>query len=289
MMKAMDALDPQRALYLPDGDGFIGTLRTQGGWHPNQQHGGPVQALMARAIEAFPALVPMQVSRLTHDLFRPVPIGPRLTIEVDVLREGKRIQLLEAVLRVGDVEHVRTRALRLRDGDMSAVGERGIGMGDDPADVTAPTVPWAEELADTDFSGTANVPGFMEGMSLRRILRAAADGAETGDFNGWWIRLRGPLVAGESPTPLQRLSVTGDFANMIGRMFDARNVSAINPDLNLHVLRLPVGEWVAVVGETRLALPTGQGVSTAQLRDRDGICGMAANSVLLQYRQPLVG
>ena len=31
------------ALYLRDGDGFVGTLLSQGGWHPEHQHGGPVQ------------------------------------------------------------------------------------------------------------------------------------------------------------------------------------------------------------------------------------------------------
>mgnify|MGYP004297473035 CR=1 FL=1 len=35
----MAAMDDE-ALYLPDGDGFVATLRTQGAWHPDQQHGG---------------------------------------------------------------------------------------------------------------------------------------------------------------------------------------------------------------------------------------------------------
>src|ERR1700709_2055766 len=98
----MGVVDDEKALYLPDGDGFVATLRTQGGWDPAHQHGGPVQALMAREVELFPSLVPMQVARLTHALFRPVPIGVRLTVNVDVAREGKRIQVLDAVLRAGD-------------------------------------------------------------------------------------------------------------------------------------------------------------------------------------------
>jgi hypothetical protein len=272
MMKVMD---DDRALYVPDGDGFVATLRTQGGWHPEQQHGGPVQALMARAVEHAPSLIPMQVARLSHDLIRPVPIGKKLTVAIDIVREGKRIQLIDTVLRVGDVEHARTRALRLRDDDMSGVS----GMGAEPPDTDA-ELPWAENLPTADFEGATNLPGFMEGIELRRFPRPNAPEG----LHGYWIGLRGPLIAGEATTPLQLLSVAADFANMIGRSVDAKRVTSINPDLNVHVLRLPEDPWIAVVGETRLALPTGIGVSTANLRDRSGICGLASNCQLIQHR-----
>src|SRR5262244_1451898 len=39
-----------------------------------------------------PAAVPMQVARVTIDLMRPVPVAP-LTLETEVLREGRKIQL----------------------------------------------------------------------------------------------------------------------------------------------------------------------------------------------------
>jgi hypothetical protein len=271
-------MDESRALYLPDGDGFVATLRTQGGWDPEAQHGGPVQALLARAVEHTPTLVPMQVVRLTHDLIRPVPIGKKLTVTTEIIREGKRIQLVDAVLRHGDVEHARLRALRLRDEDLSDVP----GMHNTIDDrVTEPQ--WVDDLEPAYLSGRAGMPGFLEGMELRRFQHP---GAAEGVF-GYWVRLLGPLVAGEPTTPLQQLSCVGDFANMIGATFDASVISAINPDLNLHVLRLPVGEWIAVLGDSRLALESGSGISTAQLRDRDGVCALAANSQLFQRRMPL--
>lgn len=269
-------MNDDRALYLPDGDGFIATLRTQGGWDPRHQHGGPVQALMARAVESFPSLVPMQVARLTHDLFRPVPIGPRLTVSVELLREGKRIQLLETVLRVGDVEHARCRALRLREEDLTDVPAGFVGTaGDGESPI------WAEDLPPSNMgTGEGLRPGFLDGMELRRF---PLPGGPEGSF-GYWVRVLVPVVAGEQSTPLQRLSVAGDFANMIGTTFDAKRVSAINPDLNVHVLRLPQDDWIAVMGESRVELGNGVGVSTAQLRDRRGICALAANCQLIQRR-----
>jgi hypothetical protein len=271
-------VDEARALYLPDGDGFVATLRTQGGWDPESQHGGPVQALLARAVELTPTLVPMQVVRLTHDLIRPVPIGKKLTVSTDIIREGKRIQLVDAVLRHGDVDYARLRALRLRDEDLSDVP----GMRNTVDDrVTEPQ--WVDGLDPAYLRGRAGLPGFFEGMELRRFEHPSAP---EGVF-GYWVRLRGPLVAGETTTPLQLLSVAGDFANMIGASFDASIISAINPDLNVHVLRLPVGEWIAVLGDSRLALENGSGISTAQLRDREGVCALASNSQLFQRRAPL--
>ncbi len=275
MMGPMDApIEESRALYLPDGDGFVATLCTQGGWDENHQHGGPVQALLARAVEHTPTLAPMQVARLTHDLIRPVPIGPRLLIDVQILREGKRIQLLEAVLRVGDIEYARTRVLRLRDEDLTgtATFHDTVDRGEDPV--------WPEDLPSDAFGMTQRLPGFFEGMELRRFPRpGAAEGV-----HGYWVRLRGPLVAGEPSTPLQRLSVAADFTNMIGATFDAQRISAINPDLNLHVLRPLEGEWIAVVGDSRMSLATGMGVSNAELRDRAGVCALASNCQLIQRR-----
>jgi Thioesterase-like superfamily len=268
-------VDDDQPLYLPDGDAFVATHRTQGGWDPNAQHGGPVQALLARAVEHTPTLVPMQVVRLTHDLIRPVPLGKKLRVSTDIVREGKRIQLVDAVLREGDAEHARLRALRLRDEDLSDVP----GM-HNTVDDRRTEPQWVDELEPTYLSTRAGVPGFLEGMELRRFEHPDAPEG----VYGYWVRMLGPLVAGEPTTPLQLLSVVGDFGNMIGTTFDPRIVSAINPDLNVHVLRLPVGEWIAVLGDSRLGLASGVGLSSAQLRDRAGVCALTSNSQLFQRR-----
>jgi hypothetical protein len=124
-------------------------------------------------------------------------------------------------------------------------------------------------------------PGFLDGMELRRF--PIPDGPE-GSF-GYWVRMLVPLLPDETPSPLVRLSIAGDFCNMIGAVYDATHLTAINPDLNVHVLKLPVGEWIAVAGDTRIALATGRGLSEAYLRDEDGsVVGVASNCQLIQRR-----
>lgn len=264
------------AFYLPEGTGFVGTHATQGGWDPNAQHGGPVEGLMARAVEQTPTLVPMDVVRITFDLIRPVPIGPRLDVVTRIVREGKKIQLVEAVMTSGDTELVRAVALRLRHEDLSERRDMPASTPIDDAidlpgpDAVQPIVPW----------DVTNRPGFLHGVELRRFQRpGSAEGV-----SAYWARIRLPLVPDEPITDLARLAIVGDFVNNIGVLIETRAFTAINPDVNLQLLRLPASEWIAVVGETRFDITAGYGLCSAQLRDEDGVCAIGTTSTLVQVR-----
>ncbi len=68
-----------------------------------------------------------------------------------------------------------------------------------------------------------------------------------------WFRLRAPIVAGEEPTPLQRLAAAGDFGNGISTILPWSEYMFINPDLTLYIERPPVGEWIALEAQTTIA------------------------------------
>ena len=74
------------------------------------------------------------------------------------------------------------------------------------------------------------------------------------------------------------------MTNTIGVMVDPTTYTTINPDMTIHVLRAPVGEWVNVAGDTRFSLAAGLGVSDAILGDETGVCAVASTSQLLQLR-----
>ncbi|HEX6286116.1 MAG TPA: acyl-CoA thioesterase domain-containing protein, partial [Acidimicrobiia bacterium] len=85
-------------VYVPGGSANVyeSTSLANAGWYDEGQHGGAFAALIVGHVEEnVPTLTEMQVNRLTVEIFRVIPLVD-LRIETDVLREGKRIQSVEA-------------------------------------------------------------------------------------------------------------------------------------------------------------------------------------------------
>jgi hypothetical protein len=259
------------ALYLPDGDGFVGTILTQGGWDPGAQNGAVVLALLGHQLEDVPTLAPMGLARLTVDLVRPVPIGVRLDVHVEVVREGKKLQVVLLELRAGDVLHVRATALRLRVTDLGAEGAALL-----PPTPTVEDAPALPPPADCPRVGeAAGAPGFLRGIEMRRAAGL-----------GVWIRLAVPVVAGEPIRATSRLTAGFDFAQLINAEVERAMpvMTMINPDVSAHVLRPPTGDWTAVTGRTTFAPTVGRGLSSATLSDAAGPFALASTTQLVQPR-----
>jgi hypothetical protein len=262
----------QQSLYVRDGDAFVGTSCTKNAWHENAQSGGAVLALLGHVLEDVPSLSRMSLTRLTVDLVRPVPIGEPLWIDHQISREGKLIQVVDSVVRSEGTELVRSRALRIREADLSA-GPCPPSTADDADLVTG--LPAPEELL--DVADQPGVAGFLvTGAELRRTA-----GEGTGPHCAW-VRLRVPVVAGEAIRATSRLTMPMDCVNLIGVAGLPAGITAINPDVSAHVVRPPVGEWVALVGDTRFAHGIGHGFSAAHLVDAHGVFGVTSTSQVVQ-------
>ena len=98
-----------------------------------------------------------------------------------------------------------------------------------------------------------------------------------------WFRLRRPLVAGETPSALQRLAAAGDFGNGISATLSWDEYLFINPDLTLYIEREPVGEWICLESETRIAAD-GIGLAESVLYDERGRVGRATQALLVAPR-----
>lgn len=260
------------AIYVPDGPGrFEPTELARGPWDPDAQHGGAPAALLAGALERLPAdgEAPMAIVRLTYELLRPVPLAP-LEVATRVLRPGRRVQLLEASLRAGGEEVCRATALRIRTADVPAPAPPAVpGLPRPPAESRATQPPAAD--AHTMFAGHGIEIRFAEG-------RFRAPGPASA-----WFRLRVPVVAGEEPSPLQRLAAAADFPNGISAAVEWATHVFINPDLTVYVERLPEGEWVGLDAVTRLSAH-GTGVSDAVLFDARGRIGRAQQALYVAER-----
>lgn len=71
-----------------------------------------------------------------------------------------------------------------------------------------------------------------------------------------WVRPPFPIVAGEDPTPFQRLAAISDFGNALANYAadwhdpdQRKTASYINTDISVSLLRPPEGEWLALVAD----------------------------------------
>jgi hypothetical protein len=234
-----------------------------------------VLALLGHVLEDVPTLTPMSLARLTVDIVRPVPVGQPIHVGTEVVREGKKIQLVELTLHVGDTVTTRARALRIRDRDVAALD--GLPISTSAANPAA-ALPPPEALRGVDrLPGVARFLRF--GAELRRTVYEPIDGV-----HAVWCRLRVPVVAGEPVRATSRAALPLDLVNLIGVDLDPARASSINPDVTGHLSRAPVGEWVALTGHTYFAHGVGHGVSMAVMSDADGIFGVASTSQILDPR-----
>lgn len=265
-------LPTDAALYRRVGhDTFVATDCTKSSWYDARQAGGAVLALLGHVLEDVPTLTAMSLTRLTVDIVRPVPIGPELRVATEILREGKKIQVVDLVVWADDVPTTRARALRIRDLDVrdrpgmptstTAVNPSSSLPGPDDL----PTVEHREGVADflRDGAEIRRSPEPIEGVSVV------------------WTRLRVPVVEGE---PVRRTSLAAfplDMVNLLGVDLDRTTALPVNPDVCGHLCRAPVGPWVALTGQTYDDHGVGHGVSVATMSDRDGAFGTTSTSQLL--------
>lgn len=264
------------AMYLRDGDGFVGTILTQGGWDRGGQNGACVLSLLGHCLEDVPSLTPMLMARMSVDLVRQVPIGQRFHVRPAILREGKKIQVVQLELVLDDLLHARATVLRLREQDVSATpGLSTSSTDEDPARELTP--PDRCERMD-GRGGPTEPPAFLQAVEMRRARYVEGPGY------GLWVRFDKPVVEGEPIRATSRLALGFDFVNLINVEFDIDAATMINPDVSAHVLRRPTGEWMGVTGDTRFAPDLGRGMSIAHLSDAQGVFGVASASQLVQPR-----
>lgn len=254
------------AFFVPDGDGFVASELTRGPWSRDHQHGGPPVALLGRAIarRAGAERPDLHIARFTVEFLRPMPIG-RASIEADVVRAGRKSMALAASLRIDGRDVARATALALRT--------TSLDLPPLPEEVAPPP---PEQSAPFSFPFFCDPIGYHSAMEIRIARGAFGSGALTG-----WLRMRHPLVAGEPPSPLERVLVAADAGNGLSAALDTERYSFMNPDLNVNLLRLPEGEWVCLDAVTTV-LPSGVGLADSRLYDVRGPIGRVVQCLLIE-------
>jgi len=259
------------AFYVSDGGRFVSSELTRGPWDEGSQHAGPPAALIARELERLPdaeGATDWQIGRITYEILRPVPIEP-LMVEARVLRPGRSVQHLSASLVGKAGELVRASAWR--------VARQALEL---PAGLDAeepPPPPAAAE--ERPFFPTGHEVGYHTAMEYRFV---AGSFLQPGPATVW-MRMRTPLVAGEEPTPIQRVMVAADSGNGVSATLDWARFLFINVDLTVHLHRMPVTEWVCLDAVT-IPQASGLGLSDTALHDERGSIGRALQTLLVRER-----
>ncbi|HEX8977521.1 MAG TPA: thioesterase family protein [Solirubrobacteraceae bacterium] len=263
------------AVFVRAGDRWRPDEIARGPWDPGALHGGAPAALLVHAFEACEPQEGLELARVTYEFVRPVPLA-ELEVSVEVVRPGRRVTLLDGVIRDASGEVVtRARALRARASQLG------------PTPGGPPPFPGPESETARALAGSGP-PGFGRGAAPMFATHAMDIRFVQGQFGALgpataWFRLRHPLIAGEPTSPFELAATAGDFGNGIASVVSWEEHVFINPDLTLYLERPPRGEWVAMQSETRVR-PGEVATSESVIWDQDGRVGRATQALLVFRR-----
>src|SRR6516164_2470185 len=228
---------------------FLSTLHSQGAWQPGEQHLAPASGLLLAEVER---RLPSDklVSRASFDVLGVIHSG-EFTVDVEVVRPGRSIELIEARMRHGDVTSIRARVWRLAASDTTNV--QGIEWAPlPPSDAMQP-------FALSSVWGG----GFIGSLEARQETDARPGRGRS------WLRTRYPLVAGEADPPVAGFLKLIDTANGLVVREPPGSVFFANVDLTVHFIREPEAGWVGF--DTRVNFgPSGLGETSSVLSDIHG-------------------
>lgn len=259
------------ALFQKNGNIYTPTEKAAGPWGPTMLHGGSTGGLMGHAMEEASGRDDLNFSRLTIDMFRPVPMAP-LTVESRVIRDGKRVQVLEATVFGNGKEVAKGTALKLV-----------------PQEVEVPDVaiPPANVLAGPDGIETMSLFGgqaenFPPGLHLNILLKRISGFGGTGEGESWF-RMPVPVIEGIDNSPFVHIATLSDFGNGLGQLYVKNSAGSINADITLYLHRIPDGEWVGFKSKAVMQ-NLGIGVITTELYDPQGLVGSISQAIMPQSK-----
>lgn len=239
----------------------------RGPWDAGACHAGPPTGLIARAAEKI--LPEHRLVRLTVELIRPIPIAG-FTITSEVTRAGR--SAATATFAIVDL------ASRV----VARANTSHIAPKPDDSRIPSTTVPITDFAAarsgESPMSGIAphGLPFF--GGAHEVLLPPDQDGSSRGPKTIWMRTIN--LLAGELPSPFQRICPLADCGNGLSRLAELNQIGFINTDLTIHLHRPPIGEWMGsqVVSTWN---SDGIGLADALLFDRRGPVGRAMQSLII--------
>ena len=237
---------------------FAPTEHVGGAWQLDEQHVAPSLGLMTHLVELdHRRRRPddrFTVSRLSFDILGVLPME-EVEVAVRVVRPGRTIELVEAVLAHAGRPAVQLRAWLVAARDTAAIAGTDLPRLPPPEDMPAwdPTEVWPG--------------GFIAAARLRR------EQVRPGRAR-FWVSTDVPLLD-EPVSPLAAAAGLLDIANGMTVRAAPTEVAFPNLDLTVHLVREPRPGWLGF--DTTVTFgPEGHGLTSSVVHDEDGPLGTLA-------------
>ncbi|GAB3189238.1 thioesterase family protein [Nesterenkonia suensis] len=265
-MTAQSRAETQPMPVLAEGDFFYeslgegryrSTIHSQGAWNPHEQHMAPATGLLTHVLERFQPREDLRLARLSLDIHGIIHAG-EVEVTTRMIRPGRTIELVEAEMTAQGRTAVVARGWRLQTSDTTAV------VATEDAPIVGP-----DELAVWD--GQQLWPGgYISSLEIRV-------GEEHRPGRGvTWLRNPYEMVSGVEASSLVRLLGMVDTANGVAPRVPPGPDSWMFPnvDLQIHLHRAPVGEWLGLQTSQTFGAD-GVGLTSSVLHDLQGPFGRA--------------
>ena len=252
----------KESFFTRDGERFQPTPSCRGPWNPKSLHGRVVIGLLGQEIERRHGGADYLPARLTVDMYRLPDFSP-VEVQTRVVRDGKRIKVIDAEFLSGGVSMARATAqlLQRTENPPGKVWSRPGWTVPAPADIPPPQ----------------NTRSGLGGMWVTRPIEGAMG---TNGSRKIWISEARDLVEGVPLTPFTRVAVSADFTSPFANAGDD-GLRFINTDVTVYLHRAPVTEWI---GYEVLDHNSTDGIAIAECRihDENGVIGTSSVTALAQ-------
>jgi hypothetical protein len=210
----------------------------------------------------------LQPARLTVDLLRPVALQP-LQMHSSVVRDGRRLRLVDAIMTQNDVMVARASGLFLRRSEHTTVDTVWTSP------VTMPAVP-ADPVMLAD-----DVPIVFHSFGRDSVAGSPGVGDREWRHYGQkfaWMRETKSLVDDEPLSPFTRAVMAGDVTSSLTH-WGTEGLQFINADYTITLSRLPEGVYIGLASVTHYS-HAGVATGVATLFDETGPIGSGMATAL---------
>lgn len=252
----------RRTFLTRSGSAFVPTPSAVGPWGPDTVSGLVISGLVGYGAEQAAGDADFVGTRLTVDMVR-MAVNGELHVEAEVLREGRRLRMVDVTITQAGRNVAHGRAIFTRRGE-APTGKVWT------SDLTMPPPPDPEQT-----------PAF----GPRPYAGPDAEPADS--FDAWrdpsrakyvWYDCDAQLVEGESTSPFVRAASVADVANPLTN-WGSDGLQFVNSDVTMLLSRLPQGTMLGLAARDRQEAD-GVAVGSAVMFDTEGPVGVTTVAAL---------